>query len=1559
MPALNPPANTLVGASVALSLPITSAVIKEGYILKKRRKRLQGFARRYFTLYQSGILTYAYDRGLPIRDQVSLHHSAISTAPGRRDIHIDSSTTFHIKCLTLEDFDSWMSAFRRFIAGPESRRSMSMRHLTRQGSITVNKSGVILEDMTQTLVELEEAISAISGPRPEKVSRPKSDREKSKVDKDRGAVFGLFKRSTFAVSSAWTSHHSSIHDVEHSPPLATDEKSPTQRVHDALEMLKTQHATLCKSIQTLAPLLDVGQTMRSPQLPITAEEEEIATPVTSSPTASFTTPHSRKRTSTHTTTSISESINEWFDADSEGAEEFVLDIPPAQLDADSRQASQIVSNDSRSSLGHSSTDTDIVEEPQRTASESTTTDHIEVVRRTCLPAAPVGDEGSLFAILKKNVGKDLSAIQFPITFNEPLTLLQRAAEEVEYYELLNLAAAATDPVERLCYVGAFAVSSYAHTRHRSGRKGFNPMLGETFEDVRMKFIAEKVRHNPLEMAYYAEGPNWHLNATSAGKTKFWGKSLEVIPLGTTYLTIEEDTFEWKKPSSFMRNLMVGQKYLEHVGKFTIENTRTDARCVMEFKPSGLWGASPNMVAGIVHSPSGKVETHIEGKWDDQLSRTLDASHFKILWRVSPYPKDCQLYYGFTSFGITLNEITSDIDGKLPPTDSRLRPDVRALEEGHLEVAEREKTRVEEAQRDRRRKGHDTEPRWFKQVGDEWQYVGGYWEARAQGWKDAGVSPLCVWRLAAKAERSDISEPSRWETANTRLAGCLLPPLSMLQAKKLQGLPKLSARLLATHAPLPEKNCSSITPPYPTLIENLSQVRKHVKHKLTLAEKILYSHLTDPQQRISRGQTYLQLRPERVAMQDASAQMALLQFMSAGLPQCAVPASIHCDHLIQAVDGAKTDLERSIVSNKEVFDFLESAAGKYGIEFWKPGSGIIHQIVLENYAAPGMLMLGTDSHTPNAGGLGMLAIGVGGADAVDALTGTPWELKAPEIVGIHLKGKLGPWVSPKDLILHLAGKLTVRGGTGRILEYFGPGVFDQSCTGLATVANMGAEVGATTSTFPYTPNMRAYLEATGRAPVARAADKAAAVNFLAADEGAEYDQVIEINLSELEPHINGPFTPDLATPLSKFGAFVKEQGWKDEFSAGLIGSCTNSSYQDMTSVADLARQAKSVGLTAKVPFLCTPGSEQIRATMERDNVTSTLEDIGAVVLANACGPCIGQWKRDDHKTEENAILTSFNRNFKSRNDGNRLTMNFLASPLLVTAMAFSGRLSFNPMTDSLPLASGEEFRFSPPSGQDLPTAGFTLGETSFYPSPTPEPQPETEIVIRKDSQRLELLEPFLSHFTGDRMELPSMKVLMRVRGKCTTDHISAAGPWLKYKGHLTNISENLLITAVNDEGGEVNVVLDHDASEGQSPTDTIPGVAKRLKSRNQPWALVVDENYGEGSAREHAALQPRFYGCAMIIARSFARIHETNLKKQGVLPLWFADKADYARIGSGDVVETMGLENLLKGTGDQIKLKVTKLDGQVFEIETKHTMSKDQLKWLAKGSALNYIRSQMN
>ncbi|KAG8743946.1 aconitate hydratase [Ceratobasidium sp. 414] len=817
------------------------------------------------------------------------------------------------------------------------------------------------------------------------------------------------------------------------------------------------------------------------------------------------------------------------------------------------------------------------------------------------------------------------------------------------------------------------------------------------------------------------------------------------------------------------------------------------------------------------------------------------------------------------------------------------------------------------------------------------------------------------------------------------------------------LTRASRRAFATHASATVKDCSTITPPYPALIKKLETVREILgrDRKLTLAEKILYSHLHEPHVDLGsgkkiRGEAYLRLKPQRVAMQDASAH---LQFMTCGLAKTAVPTSIHCDHLIQALDGAEADLKRSIVTNQEVFDFLESAAKKYGIEFWRPGSGIIHQIVLENYAAPGMLMLGTDSHTPNAGGLGTVAIGVGGADAVDAMTDTPWELRAPLVTGIHLTGKMGGWTTPKDLILHLAGKLTVRGGTGRILEYFGPGVHAQSCTGLATTANMGAEVGATTSVFPYTENMRAYLYATGRGPVANAADTAAQSGYLAADEGAEYDDVIEIDLSKLEPTINGPFTPDLATPLSQFGDFVKKNGWKDELSAGLIGSCTNSSYEDMSRVSSIAQQAKQVGLKAAVPFLCTPGSEQIRATIERDGLTESLQSIGATVLANACGPCIGQWKREDKKGEENAILTSFNRNFKARNDANSLTMNFLASPEVVTAISISGKLSFNPMTDALTTPSGETFRFSPPTGDTLPAAGFTPGNLAYTPKPNPAPEPETDIVIKKDSSRLQVLRPFESPFAeGGEKELKGMECLMRVRGKCTTDHISAAGPWLKYKGHLENISENLrefdlptygskvltarfilVITAVNDEGGEVNVAFDWSHKPGDSShQDTIPAVAKRFKGRNKPWCLVVDENYGEGSAREHAALQPKFYGkkcrsrakcrysshfntvklgCSMIVARSFARIHETNLKKQGVLPLWFADKADYGKISSGDQVETIGLANVIAGEpGAQVELRVTpRSGGAPFEIATRHTMSADQLKWLQAGSALNYIR----
>ncbi|KAL4401151.1 aconitate hydratase [Malassezia pachydermatis] len=693
-------------------------------------------------------------------------------------------------------------------------------------------------------------------------------------------------------------------------------------------------------------------------------------------------------------------------------------------------------------------------------------------------------------------------------------------------------------------------------------------------------------------------------------------------------------------------------------------------------------------------------------------------------------------------------------------------------------------------------------------------------------------------------------------------------------------------------------------------------------------------------------------------------------MTCGLTQAAVPASVHCDHLIQAFEGAEADLKRSLSTHHEVFAFLESACRKYGIEFWRPGSGIIHQIVLENYAAPGLLMLGTDSHTPNASGMGCLAIGVGGADAVDAMTATPWELLAPKALGVHLHGELSPWCSAKDVILHLAGQLTVRGGTGYIVEYFGEGLATLPATGLATMSNMGAEIGATTSAFPYTAAMGRYLEATGRGAVARGAAQAAEAGLLKADQGAEYDQVIDIDLSKLEPSLNGPFTPDLNVPLTEF---VQRSQSNDpphpvELSSALIGSCTNSSYADMSRCADLARQATQAGLQTKVPFDVTPGSEQVRATVERDGITQTLTDAGARVLANACGPCIGQWKRTDKQGESNVILTSFNRNFRGRNDGNAKTLNFLAAPEIVTMYAFAGRLDFDPRTDSLPTPDGKSFRFAPPKWEELPTQGFVPGDVSYLPTPMPAPQPEVSVVIDPRSERLEPLTPFESYFAPEAAakgvyELPSMRCLLRIRGKCTTDHISAAGPWLKYKGHLTNIAENTLIGAMNDMTGEVNEARDY--IDEAPRTTTIPAMAKRWKARDQPWMIVADHNYGEGSAREHAALQPRLYGCALVLARSIARIAETNLRKQGVMTLLFENEDDYLKIDGGDIVETVNLSDLMRPGADlstQVRVRVTKLaeDGQVkeqFEIPTRHSLSPTHLSWIRAGSALNCIRAQ--
>lgn len=745
---------------------------------------------------------------------------------------------------------------------------------------------------------------------------------------------------------------------------------------------------------------------------------------------------------------------------------------------------------------------------------------------------------------------------------------------------------------------------------------------------------------------------------------------------------------------------------------------------------------------------------------------------------------------------------------------------------------------------------------------------------------------------------------------------------------------------------------------------LQEVRKLLgtRVRLSYAEKVLYSHLDNPEESLLsntqngqniRGHATLKLKPDRVAMQDASAQMALLQFMSCGLPSTAVPTSIHCDHMIVGERGSDVDLPASISGNKEVFDFLESAAKKYGIEFWPPGAGIIHQTVLENYAAPGMMMLGTDSHTPNAGGLGVIAIGVGGADAVDAMVDAPWELKAPQILGVKLVGELSGWASPKDVILKLAGLLTVRGGTGFLIEYFGPGVETISCTGMATICNMGAEVGATTSVFPFTQRMQWYLNMTNRKA---AGDYAAAIaghqwgNLLTPDLDTEYDEVITINLSELEPHINGPFTPDLSTPLSQFKDAVKVNDWPESFGAGLIGSCTNSSYEDMKRAEDLVKQASAVGLKPKADFFITPGSEQIRSTLSRDHTLDTFSSAGGTILANACGPCIGQWKRTDgvSKDETNAIFSSYNRNFKGRNDGNASTMNFLASPEIVTAMSYAGSTAFNPLTDSLPTSSGTPFSFSPPSGPQLPRKGFAQGNLDLAPT-SGVPDPSHSVAISPTSDRLAVLEPF-APFPAE--ELEGLRVLCKVKGQCTTDTISAAGPWLKYKGHLPNISANTLIGAVNAETGETNVAYDYSES-GEPPKSGIPQLAEKWKDQGKQWMVVAESNYGEGSAREHAALQPRYLGGRVILAKSFARIHETNLKKQGVVPLVFENEQDYEEVGAGDVVSSVGLYEMLKAGGQgAVSLRVQRRRGGEKTINVKHTISKDQAGFILAGSALN-------
>ncbi|KAF2201317.1 aconitate hydratase [Delitschia confertaspora ATCC 74209] len=730
--------------------------------------------------------------------------------------------------------------------------------------------------------------------------------------------------------------------------------------------------------------------------------------------------------------------------------------------------------------------------------------------------------------------------------------------------------------------------------------------------------------------------------------------------------------------------------------------------------------------------------------------------------------------------------------------------------------------------------------------------------------------------------------------------------------------------------------------YKKMSENLSIVRQRLNNRpLTYAEKILYSHLDDPHnQEIERGTSYLKLRPDRVACQDATAQMAILQFMSAGMPSVATPTTVHCDHLIEAQVGGEKDLARAQEINKEVYDFLSTSCAKYNIGFWRPGSGIIHQIILENYAFPGGLMIGTDSHTPNAGGLGMAAIGVGGADAVDVMANLPWELKAPKVIGVKLTGKMSGWTAPKDIILKVAGILTVKGGTGAIVEYHGPGTEALSCTGMATICNMGAEIGATTSLFPFNDRMYDYLKSTKRTEIGDFARTYA--KELREDEGAEYDQFIEINLSELEPHINGPFTPDLATPISKFKEAVKANNWPEELKVGLIGSCTNSSYEDMSRAASIAEDAMAHGLKAKALFTVTPGSEQIRATIARDGQMKTFEEFGGMVLANACGPCIGQWDRKDvKKGEANSIISSYNRNFTGRNDANPATHAFVASPDLVVAMTVAGTLNFNPLTDTLKGADGKEFKLKEPSGDGLPANGFDPGNDT-YQAP-PEDRSSVNVAVSPTSDRLQLLEPFNAWDGKDALDLP---ILIKAQGKTTTDHISMAGPWLKYRGHLDNISNNMLIGAINSENGEANKVKNFQTGE----YGAVPAVARAYKKNGIRWVVIGDWNYGEGSSREHAALEPRHLGGLAIITRSFARIHETNLKKQGMLPLTFSDPADYDKIGPNDKVDLMCTE---LAVGKPMTLKVHPADGsKPFDIKLSHTFNEGQIEWFKNGSALN-------
>merc|ERR1711953_1370016 len=771
--------------------------------------------------------------------------------------------------------------------------------------------------------------------------------------------------------------------------------------------------------------------------------------------------------------------------------------------------------------------------------------------------------------------------------------------------------------------------------------------------------------------------------------------------------------------------------------------------------------------------------------------------------------------------------------------------------------------------------------------------------------------------------------------------CLTESEIMIRTKLARSLSTSSSK----YAGVPLSRFDDRTINYDGMQANIDVVKSRLNRPLTLSEKVVYGHLDDPAGAdIRRGESYLNLRPDRVAMQDATAQMAMLQFISSGMPRVQVPSTIHADHLIAAENGSAADLKVANDLNREVYDFLGSAGQKYGVGFWQPGSGIIHQIVLENYAFPGVMLIGTDSHTPNGGGLGGVCVGVGGADAVDVMAGIPWELKCPKVIGVELTGSMSGWTSPKDVILKVADILTVKGGTGAIVEYFGPGVESMSCTGMATICNMGAEIGATTSIFPYNHRMKKYLESTGREAIGNLADQY--TDILTSDPTAEYDQHIHIDLNELKPGINGPFTPDLYHLASEVGQTAAKNDWPTEVKYGLIGSCTNSSYEDMGRAASVAKQIADRGMTCKAGFSISPGSEQVRATIARDGYVEIFESIGGVVMSNSCGPCIGQWNRKDtQKGDKNTIVTSFNRNFTGRNDANPMTHGFVSSPELATVYAITGDLNFDPERDSLTAPNGEKFMLESPYGDELPGKGWDAGE-NYYTHP-PADGSANSVVVDPESNRLQLLEPFQ---TWDGEELMNAEILIKVKGKCTTDHISAAGPWLKFRGHLDNISNNFLITGLNEENEEMNNVKNNQTGVRGG----VPDTARAYKAAGVPWVVVGDENYGEGSSREHAALEPRHLGGRAVIVKSFARIHETNLKKQGMLPLTFADKADYDTLQTGDRVSITGLDSFAPGV--PLTMVVKKADGSTQNITLNHTFNAEQIVWFENGSALNAMKA---